>query len=548
MIKVAENRYFLGFRPRQKLFFAFFATLLSLNYYNCKKINRPKPKKLLPLSFVYEYKYQKCHRMKGKVKYILFFLAAIALFSACKKEETEPTVLSDSVRVSAFSLAADTAVLDNLNNVFFTIDLENGLIFNADSLPRGTDVSSLAATISFEGASSAIVTQADGTTFDYVKSDDTKIDFTSPVTMEVVSQSGNNSKKYTITVNVHTVDADLLSWGGMSYGSLPGNGSLQSQKTVQYNGMLYCFMQRDGVYQVATALSPKEQWTVTELALNFTPDLTSIRVADNALYMLDAEGTLYSSTDAITWTAIGGTYAAILGEWDNCMLLISKENGSYYHDKYPRPEGYTPTPISSSFPISGMSEMLIYSSTWMTAPQGMIVGGRLANGSLTGAMWGYDGTTWAILSNNIPPREGAMLFPYVTFIVDDNWVTTEQTAWFIIGGKNGQTTLNDVWITSNYGVLWQKAETLMQMPAYILPRSYASVVICEEPANTTPDQWYRMDEPTIPAGYRSMPIRTASSEHLIPYIYMFGGISRDNVVYDQIWRGVINRLRFEPIP
>lgn len=73
MIKVAENRYFLGFRPRQKLFFAFFATLLSLNYYNCKKINRPKPKKLLPLSFVYEYKYQKCHRMKGKVKYILFF-------------------------------------------------------------------------------------------------------------------------------------------------------------------------------------------------------------------------------------------------------------------------------------------------------------------------------------------------------------------------------------------------------------------------------------------------------------------------------------------
>ena len=108
--------------------------------------------------------------MKGKIEYILFFLAAIILFSACKKEETEPTVFSDSVRVSAFSLAADTAVLDNLDNVFFTIDLENGLIFNADSLPRGTDVSSFSATITFLGATSAIITQPEGTKFDYLLS------------------------------------------------------------------------------------------------------------------------------------------------------------------------------------------------------------------------------------------------------------------------------------------------------------------------------------------------------------------------------------------
>lgn len=486
--------------------------------------------------------------MKGKIEYILFFLAAIILFSACKKEETEPTVFSDSVRVSAFSLAADTAVLDNLDNVFFTIDLENGLIFNADSLPRGTDVSSLAATITFEGASSAIITQADGTTFDYVQSDDTKIDFTSPVEMEVVSQSGNNSKKYTITVNVHNVDADLLSWGGMSYGSLPGSGTLQSQKTIQYNGLIYCFMQRGGVYQVATAHSPGDSWTIQEMSFGFTPDLLSIKATDNALYMLDTSGTLYTSTDATTWTAAGGTYSAILGEWNGCMLLVSKEGDTYYHDKYPRPEGFTPTPVPASFPVQGMSEMLIYSSSWMTAPQGMIVGGRLADGTLTGAMWGYDGTTWALLSNDMPPRQGAMLFSYVTFIVDDNWVTTEQTAWFVIGGENDQEMLNDVWLTTNYGVSWKEADLLMQMPAYIMPRAYASVIICEEPNDILPAEWHRMDEPSLPEGYRAMPLRTASSEQLVPYIYMFGGMNREGNVYDQIWRGVINRLRFEPIP
>ena len=277
-------------------------------------------------------------------------------------------------------------------------------------------------------------------------------------------------------------------------------------------------------------------------------DLLSIKATDNALYMLDTSGTLYTSTDATTWTAAGGTYSAILGDWNGCMLLVSKEGDTYYHDKYPRPEGFTPTPVPASFPVQGMSEMLIYSSSWMTAPQGMIVGGRLADGTLTGAMWGYDGTTWALLSNDMPPRQGAMLFSYVTFIVDDNWVTTEQTAWFVIGGENDQEMLNDVWLTTNYGVSWKEADLLMQMPAYIMPRAYASVIICEESNDVLPAEWHRMDEPSLPEGYRAMPLRTASSEQLVPYIYMFGGMNREGNVYDQIWRGVINRLRFEPIP
>ena len=56
--------------------------------------------------------------------------------------------------------------------------------------------------------------------------------------------------------------------------------------------------------------------------------------------------------------------------------------------------------------------MLTYNSPWLTSPQGMIVGGRTANGQLTGAMWGYDGNSWAMLNDQLPVREGATFFSF----------------------------------------------------------------------------------------------------------------------------------------
>lgn len=45
--------------------------------------------------------------------------------------------------VTAFSLNDNKKVLDSLSNVFFSIDLVSANIFNADSLPYGTNVSRL---------------------------------------------------------------------------------------------------------------------------------------------------------------------------------------------------------------------------------------------------------------------------------------------------------------------------------------------------------------------------------------------------------------------
>ena len=86
-------------------------------------------------------------------------LLASAGFMACNSsyEVVEETVSSAAVR--AFSLAKNDSVMANLDSVFFSIDLIKGVIFNADSLPKGTDVTHLVPVIStIEGASSITMT------------------------------------------------------------------------------------------------------------------------------------------------------------------------------------------------------------------------------------------------------------------------------------------------------------------------------------------------------------------------------------------------------
>ena len=480
-------------------------------------------------------------------KYTLIFLASVCLLSACNDDKKEKIAPSDSVRITTFSLVADSSVLENLDKVFFTIDLEKGLIYNADSLPKGTNVSQLAFNITTDSASVVNITTLDST-YNYLEYSKKKINLSHPVYAEVVSRSGLYRKEYQIKVNVHNLEADRLTWGGMQYSFLPGQGNLTAQHTVQYNELIYCYMERDGAYYLAIAVRPGDEWDITPLQLSFTPQLQSLRTSSDMLYMLDNNGMLHTSVDGITWNETDQNFAAIIGCLNGELLTLLYKDGAYYHDIYPRPEGYTPQPIAQGFPVSGHSNMLTYNSSWLTSPQGMIIGGRTADGTLTGAMWGYDGNKWAMLNNSIPPREGATFFPYVTFFVDDYWITSEMITWFVIGGINDQAALRDVWVSNNYGITWRNGGLDLQVPGYILPRGFASVVICEEPINTEIASWASLDMLPIPQNYRRVPMHSTTDDTLVPYIYMFGGVAKDGYNYNQIWRGIINRLRFEPIP
>ena len=134
--------------------------------------------------------------------YLLLPLIASLLFLSCKiDKDDEPsstytysTSLSSAL-VTNFSLKADTSVMTSLDSVFFTIDADRGLIYNADSLPVGTRIDSLLVTMSFSsGVGTAVFKVLDAknntTDVEYTTASSEAIDFRYGVKPVVTSYDG----------------------------------------------------------------------------------------------------------------------------------------------------------------------------------------------------------------------------------------------------------------------------------------------------------------------------------------------------------------------
>ncbi|MDE5808247.1 MAG: hypothetical protein K2H76_09025, partial [Muribaculaceae bacterium] len=81
------------------------------------------------------------------------------------EDETEKIVYLPNVAVTSFKLKANKDVMPKLDSVFFSVDLDHGVIFNADSLPVGAKVNKLVPSISYSSAiTSALIIMEGGTT------------------------------------------------------------------------------------------------------------------------------------------------------------------------------------------------------------------------------------------------------------------------------------------------------------------------------------------------------------------------------------------------
>ena len=178
--------------------------------------------------------------------------------SACNEKSTTLTMDEmPNMAVSAFSLSADSKN-PGLDSAYFSIDLERGVIFNADSLRKGTDISKVVAKITYpDVVDRAIITMSGGSTrtgeIDYEKTQTDSIDFTGEVTLTLGVSKFNVEKVYRLKVNVHKEDPDVLAWDEMAFASLPSRkGTPRRQKTVETQGKAVSLMEEtDGTYTLA---------------------------------------------------------------------------------------------------------------------------------------------------------------------------------------------------------------------------------------------------------------------------------------------------------
>lgn len=484
-------------------------------------------------------------------KYIFLLIALFAVAtSSCKKDkdDSDTTIIystsTTNALVSSFNLQANAKVLANLDSVHFTVDALRGQIYNVDSLPVGTNVSRLLTRLTFKSAVGTVkyyltyskggVVQRD--TITYSSSSTDSLNFTGTAILEVSSYDGTVTRRYNIHVNVHQSKPDTLVWPMTARRDLPGSGDDNlAQRTVQCGDQMVCMVQTSTGYNLSIAPTAAGPWTTVPFTPDFEPDVNSLAASNHVLYMLDTAGQLHSSTNGETWTATGIYWLRLIGGYDDRVLGITTDESPLL-DEYPRRDTFVPMALPVDFPVSEQSQLVMSEHKWTVAPQAVMVGGVLADGSLSHKTWGYDGNTWATISSEndtLPALRGVTLISYYTYDVNVfNQKATKQPTWLIMGGYNADGSANrTTYMSRNQGITWSVAPSTLQWPDYLPSMGGAQAFIAYQ-VLTSSHAPRRVSQPV--------------TEWDTPYIYLFGGYDNQGALQNNVWRGVINRLTYKP--
>lgn len=495
--------------------------------------------------------------------YAIFAIIVSMFAAACNSDSSDdeylelPNPLINAVTIDSFKLVANDTLLVGLDSVFFSIDLDRAIVYNADSLPKGTKVSELQVDIGIGDASKAEITMpnklGEDTVVNYLENSTELINFSRGyVTLHLESYSTEVKRDYRIYVNVHKMDPDTLTWNQLSTNGLPTTlASVTAQHTVEHQNKVLCFTEDAGAFCMMSAENPSGNWTEENINLPANACIGSITSGNSKLYILDTDDNLYESTDlGASWTSTGVKMSYIYGCVTDQVIGVRNDNGTYVHTTYPESfENVAP----NGCPIKATSQALTYTTEWSSAPFMIVAGGLDAEGNAVVGTWGYDGTEWSKISaSGLPALESPEIVPYYTFKSDKFWEVTKASILLAFGGYTADKQNNtSVYISYDFGVHWAIAPLKLQLPESFTPGAYAQALAINSEMTDEDNSWSTPEELNLPAWYQ-LEIATSRATAPItswdcPYIYVFGGIDAVNGFNNRIYRGVINRLLFKPL-
>lgn len=453
--------------------------------------------------------------MKNKI--VLFISGCIVLFlSSCLGGDEVNYEMSQDVQIRSFSMSHDS--IPELKGLKFTIDQLNGRIFNADSLPYGTKVSTVICSIDFGYGiySCQLMQEAKGDTVYWNKQD--SINFAKPVKLVNSTFDGKITKTYVAQVNIHQVLPDSMVW--VLHAEDVTGLSMQEQKVIPFGGSdaeyyyMYAQTAAGNEYKLyRSAVSDAKNWA--EMSLSGLPAgqarISQITEYAGVLYVPTINGALYQSANGQNWTLVENVPSvySLLGsitvtgqDIDKkpvpVLATIIDKEGTLTFAKYEKSVWITGDAVPSGFPVKGFSGVCF---DWMYKNRLMIATGRDKDDKLLNTAWAtMDGRSWALITNSdksqFPVREGAMLAQY-------------DGKFYLIGGINAYGgPSRDMYISEDQGVNWLRKDTLQQLPSSFKQRGFSSIHV---------DKKNNM--------------------------LIFGGKeSNSTKVLDEIWRGRLNRL------
>lgn len=492
------------------------------------------------------------------ISIILSFLT-LALFPSCSSDNDNEVwieVAYNNLGVTTFSLNSNDSVLRRLDSVFFSIDLDKARIFNADSLPKGTRPRALTLNIGLPSVSRAMIYYTGWTGRDSVNylenSTDTVNFMFGPATLSITSLDGTLTRDYTIEVNVHKQDPDSLAWGETAMRPLPTTLAAPILSHTTYtDGTYYCLTAAGSEACMATATDIQGDWTTRAVTLPEGAYVNSLSSAAGRLFILDTSDRLHISTDGgATWSSTGASMTHIYGAYGDELLGCGRRaDGTYVQLSYPSAtDAAAAKALPDGCPVSGTSNLIVYTTQWAENPTAITTGGTDASGRLTGSSWAYDGNGWADISIAPGlPRSGMGVVPYYGYRPTPGWGAERYDVLIAFGGvTDGDAVSNQLWVSYDRGLHWTQGRVSMQLPAHIPPMRDASVFVADQTItlssrNDIGRLW--SDFPAV-----ALPSRASvDTSWVCPYIYIMGGYDFHGNISPKIWRGAINRLTYRPL-
>lgn len=499
---------------------------------------------------------------------VMISVLALALTSGCNSKSDpieEDYVRGTELTVTKFYLKADYKVMRNLDSVYFAIDLERGIIYNADSLPMGTKVNKLIPMITYPATvdKAELIIQGDSAedrrVVDYKDTPGDSIDFTKKVTLELSTSGNGMLRSYEIKVNVHKMNPDSLDFDVEARMALPSRlAKPKREKSVSRDGKVYMMIEEaDGSRTLSTTTDMASgMWEKKEVASARNLRVETLAGTSDAFFMLDDTGHLYRSADCLTWSEVSSqpAWTAIVGGYGSALQGLRNNGNGLVHTQYPLND-FRETAVEPTFPQEGFSNMSLYTNKWSSSPLALLSGGRY-DGGATGSTWAFDGTRWIDISDTpMPPVYGGTMVPYFAYLrTSQLWLFNEYSIWMYIGGRLADGSPNKkIYLSYDNGVHWKEAPKYMQLPDAI--NSYYEIghVVMDTPldANFEPKAWRGIKGGERAALQKKLPyvINGYMIEWNCPFIYLTGGYTEDDSsnVSPWIYRGVINRMRFKPL-
>ena len=427
--------------------------------------------------------------MKNRLAIYFSVLMMFFVVSSCSNDETVNTT-SPYAYIKSFSIGSirspypaftaegkDTIIYKTISfSTFpFTINQLTGEIYNSDYLFFATRVSKVVVNMNVEGVAS-IYNDATGA-YDYFAAGDS-IDFTSPRKFRITSTDGSYSKDYTISVNVHQVEPELMVWNKVASAV-----SLNPKKAIKSGEVVYVFgTLADGTPKFTTcSVGSIMSWSGFQKVngLPKTVDFTTIHLFNGVWYVL-AAGDLYASENAADWSPVsqGNDYVAIIGASDDngYMWLASDEN------IYRTPDGVTVEAtgtLPEDFPLYGISTLSYALSHNKNIIRYMLVGYTDKECANAPKVWSKLSTEndWVIYDNADNPYPCPALAGLAVVRYDNSL--------YAFGGKgkvgdNEVEAFNSFYISRDNGVAWKAPDGFYQrMPEVLKGKNFSFVTFVD---------------------------------------------------------------------